>query len=81
VLWVAHVLSPEAWALVSNAGMAKRPRGPFGPHVVVGVFFRQSRAVSDGALKAASLIGKKVAPLSAPFGGLCPQLRSLCDFR
>ena len=40
-------------------------------------------SVSDGALKAASSEMENVAPLSAPFGGFCPQLcpAASADFR
>lgn len=34
---------------------------------------------SDGALEAASFDSKYVTPFSAPFGGFCLRLRSLCD--
>ncbi len=36
---------------------------------------------SDGALTLPHLNSISMAPFSAPFGGLCPRLRSLCDGR
>ena len=73
-----HLSAPPARMPACAPSAIRLVPSTHAPAATPGKPSRFTPAVSDGALEAASSESVYVTPFSAPFGGFCPRLGSLC---